>query len=558
MKKVNLITLSLIATASLYGAQTPNIGTVLKEVKPPKIKTKQEVLPPLQRGDEEYKKVLKGGKKVFVRRFIITGADHLSNKGLKNIVKPYEEKKLSFNDMQKLANLISKAYRDKGYFVARAYIPMQNLQEQNRVLKIAVIEGEYGEFRLDNSSLVKDSILQANLDEIKKSKVVSTKSLERGLLIINDTPGVSIKSTKIAAGKEVGRSDFVIGTKADDRINGYVIADNYGSQYTGKHRVMAGVDVNSPFKIGDKLSISGLSSQNAELINGRLAYGFPIHPNGLRGEVSYSKTTYELGSTYKNLNALGYADSIIAKVSYPYIRSNNENLEAYLTTSYNKMSDEIQSTSTKIEKNTLTAKVGLEYLKDTVIYDKYTQIKITPSLTVGRLNFKNDVDKQSDENGANTNGTFSKTNLDIESDTVLKEKFRWKNALQLQYALGKKNLDGSEDMSIGGINGVRLYPDGEESAENGYIFNTELIYSLPGYKEFNSQIGAFYDVGRVYVSRNTTNEDSRALQDVGISYYATYKSFFLNAYLACRINNVHITSEDDYYSRFMFQGGITF
>jgi hypothetical protein len=40
MKRVNLITLSLIASANLYGAQTPSIGTVLKEVELTKIKTK--------------------------------------------------------------------------------------------------------------------------------------------------------------------------------------------------------------------------------------------------------------------------------------------------------------------------------------------------------------------------------------------------------------------------------------------------------------------------------------------------------------------------------------
>jgi hemolysin activation/secretion protein len=202
--------------------------------------------------------------------------------------------------------------------------------------------------------------------------------------------------------------------------------------------------------------------------------------------------------------------------------------------------------------------VGLEYLKYTVIYDKYTQIKITPSLTIGRLSFENDIDKQNDENGANTNGNFSKVNLDLESNIMFNKKLRWKNTVQLQYALGDKNLDGSEDMSIGGVGGVKFYPDAEESAENGYIFNTELIYSLPGYKEFNSQVGVFYDIGHVYMSKNTTNEDSRVLQDVGISYYATYKSFFMNAYLAYRVNNVHVTSEDDYCSRFMFQGGWMF
>jgi hemolysin activation/secretion protein len=557
MKRVNLITLSLIASANLYGAQTPNIGTVLKEVKAPKVEKKKKILPPLKMEDEAYKKTFKEGEKIFIKRFLISGAKHMNNTELKNIVKPYEEKKLSFNDMQKIANLISKAYRDEGYFVARAYIPMQNLQEQNRVLKIAVIEGEYGEFKLENSSLVKDSILQANLDEIKKSKVVSTKSLERGLLIINDTPGVSIKSTKITAGKGVGRSDFIIGTKADDRINGYVIADNFGSQYTGKHRVMAGVDINSPFKIGDKISISGLSSQNAGLLNGRVAYSFPLNSDGLRVEVSYSKTTYELGSTYKRLDALGYADSMVAKFSYPYIRSNNKNLNIYLQTAYNKMDDEIQATSTQVEKNTIISTLGLDYSKNSSFFEKHTQIKIKPSITFGRLNFKDEADKQNDENGAKTNGKFSKINLDLEATILLNEKFTWKNTLQLQYALGK-NLDGSEDMSIGGLYGVKFYQDGEESAENGYIYSTELLYSLPQFKGLNSNIGIFYDNGRVYMSKNTTGDKPRTLQDIGLSYSASYKDFFMNSYLAYKIGNAEVTSVDSYSSRFMFQAGWMF
>ncbi|WP_421715477.1 ShlB/FhaC/HecB family hemolysin secretion/activation protein [Arcobacter arenosus] len=555
MKKTSIV---LATTLSLYSAPLPNIGDVLKEVKPPQIEKKKEVLPTLQQESDEYKKSFKDGRKVFIKSYLINGNTQLSTKKLQIILKPYEEKELSFKEIQEIVALITKVYRDEGYFIARAYIPTQNLQAQDGVLKIAIIEGAYGEFKLENSSLIKDSILQDKLDVTKTKEVIAIKDLQRTLLLINDTPGVKVSSTKIAAGKEVGTSDFIIGTQTTQPYNGYVIADNYGSKFTGKHRVMAGVDINSPFKIGDKISLSALSSEDMGLLNGRVGYEFPIYKNGLKGEISYSKTTYELGDKYKNLDALGHADSFVALFTYPIIRSNSETLNTYLRTSYNKMNDKIQAISSDIEKNTLVAKIGLDYLKNHLIYDKYSQTKIDVSLSLGRLKFKYAVDKADDEAGANTNGSFSKINIELENNTLINDKINWKNKIQLQYALGNKNLDGSEDLSLGGINGVKFYPSGEESAENGYIYTTELTYTLPSFNNLNSKIGMFYDVGRVSMSRDITNEKNRTLQDAGISYSGYYKDFFVNSYLAYKIGGAEVTSRDDYDSRFMFQAGWVF
>ena len=555
MKKTSIL---LATTLSLYAAPIPNISDVLKEVKPPQIEKKQEVLPPLQQESDEYKTSFKDGKKVFIKSYSISGNTQIGTKKIQTILKPYEEKELSFKEIQEIVALITKTYRDEGYFIARAYIPTQDLQAQDSVLKIAIIEGKYGEFKLENSSLVKDTILQAKLDTAKKNQVIATKDLQRSLLLINDTPGVKVSSTKIAAGKEVGSSDFIIGTQTTQPYNGYVIGDNYGSDYTGKHRIMAGVDINSPFKIGDKISLSALSSQDMGLLNGRVGYGFPIYQNGLRGELSYAKTTYELGDKYKNLDALGSADSFVALFTYPIIRSNDENLNTYLRTSYNKMNDEIRASSSEVEKNTLVSKVGLDYLKNHLIYDKYSQTKIDASLSFGKLNFQNPIDKTDDEAGANTNGNFSKINIELENNTMLTDTINWKNKLQLQYALGDKNLDGSEDLSLGGANGVKLYPDGEESAENGYIYNTEVTYTLPSYVGINSKIGLFYDIGKVKMSKDITNEKSRTLQDIGLSYYASYKDFFLNTHLAHKVGAARVTSNNDYDTRFMFQAGFTF
>ena len=167
------------------------------------------------------------------------------------------------------------------------------------------------------------------------------------------------------------------------------------------------------------------------------------------------------------------------------------------------------------------------------------------------------LDLDLDRDGANTNGTFTKLNLELGQDFELTPKIRWENSFQAQYALGNKNLDGSQDLSIGGINGVKYYPDGEESAENGFIFNTELFYTLPNYKELNSSVSVFYDVGRAFMSQDTTNEKPRTLQSFGLGYYGLFKDMFVNAHLAQNIKH-DVTSQDDYSSRFMLQAGWVF
>ena len=556
MNIMKIISLLLVVTTwSLYAAQIPNISDITKEVKPPKIEKKKEILPPLEKESDAYKISFKDGKKVLIRSFSFSGNTKISTQNLQSILKAYEDKNLSFKEIQDLVRLLTKEYRDQGYFLARAYIPTQDLQQQNAVLQIAIVEGEYGEFKLQNNSIVKDSILQAHLDSIKANKVIALQDLQRALLLINDTPSVKVSSTQVSAGEEIGTSDFIIGTTSTQRYNGYIIGDNYGSDYTGKYRLMAGMDINSPFKIGDKISVSALSSQDLGLLNGRVAYEFPLYIHGLRAEISYSKTSYELGSSYEDLDAIGGADSLVASVTYPMIRSTNENLNTYLRVSYNKMIDEIQANLLEIEKNTLVSKLGVTYEYNQAIFDTYSQTKLDTSLTFGKLNFKDDADKADDEAGANTYGNFSKVNIELQNNTLLTKQLSWKNKLQFQYALGNKNLDGSEDLSIGGVYGVRLYPASEENAENGYIYNTELIYNLPAYANLSSKLGVFYDIAKVKMSQNITAQSSRTLQDIGLSYYGIYKDFFLNAHFAHKLGGETIESEDDYDALLLLQAG---
>lgn len=550
---VKTISISVLSSTFLLAA-TPNIGDIEKEVKVPKVEKESSSIPSIP--IKEYKPaMIENDKPIFIKDFKLVGNKHINNSRFEKLFSKFRGKKLTFNQIQNITNSITKFYRESGYFVARAYIPVQDMTNNN-ILEISVIEGNYGKFKLNNSSLVKDSTVEAMLNDAKqRDNVISTGTLERAMLIINDTSGISVSNIDIMPGDKVGTSNFEITTQATNRFDGYIVADNYGSRYTGKNRLMAQANINSPFEIGDKISLFGLVSNDSNLDNEKLSYEVPLASNGLKGTVAYSQTNYSLGDSYKNLDATGRSKTIEGKLSYPIIKARNENLDIYSSLISKDLKDEVKSTNSLTQKDSESIKLGLDYSKEYLIFKSL----VNTYFTYGKLNFDNATDEDTDKAGANTTGNYSKINIDLEHNINFNSKISLENSLKMQYALANKNLDGSEDFSIGGSNGVKLYPDGELSAENGYIFSTELKYQLPKLDSLNSSVGLFYDRGRAFMA-NSSNVDfeSKSLQDIGLGLYNSYDKFFSKVQVAWNVNSKDTTSEPNNNSRLLFQGGLIF
>jgi hemolysin activation/secretion protein len=561
MKK--LITLSLITTSALLAQ--PTITDVEKSISIPKeVEDKKPALVEIG-GKDKYAPVMtddKSGKTVDVKGFTIEGNTQIGDDELKKMISEYVGKPLTFSQLQEVASLLTKYYREKGYFVARAYIPVQDLKTSDGIVKLAIIEGNYGEFKLTNNSKVKNSIVQAMFDDAKnRGNVVSTNTLERSMLIINDTPGVTVTKADVRPGKEVGTSDFIVETQSSAPYSGYVIADNYGSKYTSTYRTMAGGSINNPFKIGDKISLSGLYGTNSNIDNYKVSYSFPILPNGLRGEISYSDTNYELEQKYLSTpTASQYGDSntIEAILSYPIIRTRAQSLYTSLTYTSKDMKDNGLNEN---KKSLESFNLGLNYTKDTLLANLDTQYNASINLISGKLNIKDATAKTQDATGAKTNGSYQKLSLTLGNTTILNPKVSLETSLTYQQSLNNKNLDGSEDMSIGGSNGVRVYPDSEESAENGYILRTESFYTLPSYQGLNHKVSLFLDTAKVKQENSTTNDKARQLSDIGIGYNLSYKEFFAKAHLATIIGGAKVESEANnkqYKTKLLFQAGMVF
>ena len=552
MKRI-IVTISLLTSNMLLGA--PNIGDINRQIEAPKDLPKKSTPLVEVDGIKKYKEPMqddKSGKKIYIKDFKIENAIHLDETYLKNLISSYSNKDLTFNELQEITSIITKAYRDKGYFVARAYFPIQNIQENDNVIIISIIEGNYGEFKLTNNSYVKDNLVQAMLDNVKDENIISSNTIERAMLLINDTPGVAVSKAQIMPGTEVGTSDFGIETVPQNRFDGYIVGDNYGSKFTGKNRLQSLVNINSPYLIGDKLTISGLLTNGSDLKNGKIAYSFPLASNGLRGELSYSRTEYNLTKDYDYLNADGNSNIFEAKVSYPVIRTQTENLDLSLKFASKDMNDYLDD-ELSADKNIKSLVGTLSYDKNYELFGLVSFLDSTFNLTTGRLN--------QDDEDVDT-GRYNKVDLYISNLLYLNRIFSLNTSLTAQKVLGNKNLDGSEDLSLGGAYNVKLYPDSEQSGENGYVLNMELFTQLPNINQYSHKVGIFYDMGDVYMEDSSKDSDfeRKRLQDMGLGYYVNFKEFFLKAQMAWNINSQAISSENTSHnnSKFLIQSGLVF
>lgn len=569
MKKVIIV--SFLASNILFGANFPNVDAIQNSINLPKtveeknLENKNNLIE--IDGKKKYAPIMiddKSAKKLYIKNYTFEGNEHILSIDLEKLTNSFKDKELSFSELQNIASLITKEYRDRGYFVARAYIPKQNIQENDNVLKIAIIEGNYGQFKLTNNSYVKDFFIQAILDDAKsRDDVIGTNTLERSMLIINDLPGVIVSKANVKPGVDVGTSDFEIETQKTSFYDGYLVGDNYGSKFTGKNRIIAGLNLNSPLQLGDKLSFNGLISNGENIKNYKMGYSFPLMANGLKAETSYSKTKYDLvklDQTTPDGIYDGYTSNIEAGIIYPIIRSRIENLNISTYYSNKKLKDYYDDSISK-NREINNIKIGLDYTKNYSLlgFDAYT--KLESFYTLGKLNIKDADSKELDKNGVNTQGSYSKVNLNLESEMIFTPVYSLNTNIKTQYALKNKNLDGSEDFTLGGSDGVKVFSDSEQSVENALVFNVEFFTKLPNISELNHKIGFFYDLGTGDMSNSSkdTEFEKRTLQDIGIGYYTNYKNSFTRLQLARVVGGQDIEVESvGNISRVLLQIGIVF
>jgi hemolysin activation/secretion protein len=408
------------------------------------------------------------GPKVLINKIVVEGAVLLSEQEIRDIVSPFEETELSMQGMQRVAELITDAYRKKGYLTSRAYIPPQTVQEGTLIIR--VVEGKLGELEIKGNRYFSTPLLRKKIN-IEPAGYFDYSALQRSLIYINEHPDRMVKAI-LTPGREPGTTDIIIEVEDELPFHMGFYYDNYGSRYIGKDRYSLIMEHNNLFGQDDTLFLKGQFAESSQLLLQQARYTYPVSQRlELGGHLLFSKLN--LGHEFKDLDSEGEAKIYGIFSNYSFIDQDDLELRLNLGFDYKEITNDLSGAQLSRDELSIF-KVGFDLDAE----DAWGRTVFTAALNTGIADFLGSMaakDPNASRTGAGGKFTKGVFNLFRLQPMPFSTWLLLKNSFQIS----NYTLAASEQFQIGGATSVRGYPPGEYSGDDGLYSAVEL--SLPCY-----------------------------------------------------------------------------
>lgn len=401
---------------------------------------------------------------------------------------------LTIGQLQLVADEITRYYREKGFFLARAVIPAQEVVDG--VVMIRVLEGRLGAVKSQgNESYSHERLADPFEDYI--GELITVDRIEDALLTLQDYPGLSSVGV-FQPGETVGTADILVNVSDEDLFDFLVRADNHGTRITGEQRLLGEVTLNNLFGQSDILRLTALQTYEPDnSLFGALKFELPFADPRHRIGAEATRNTFDIG----NLTSGGAGNEVggtseIASLYYQrnFIRTRamkvggKVNLSRKLadTETFGVISDRdeiavlgiegtyenIDSASATITSAYARLDVGLDGQLGTPTIDELRDYRTDPAIP-DPIRFGRD--------GTPAGGDFTKLTVG----------YSWLKSLTVnQTLLMRINGQYTEDLltsleqfSIGGPTNVRAIPSSQFLTDSGAFASVEWGIRAPGFSD---------------------------------------------------------------------------
>lgn len=421
-----------------------------------------------------------GGPKILVTKFEISGNTAIPTAELHAVIAKYEGQRLTLQEIYQVADELTAYYRHKGYTLASATVPAQ--QVSSGVVRLQIVEGRVGKVIFDGNKSYSSALL-GNYTQNLRGTVLRNEAIERDLLTINDLPGLSAKAV-VTPGESYGTSDIVV-QSTEKRYDASLGLDNYGRVSIGEWRVHGSADINNPFGLGDRLGVTLLHAEGGRLDYGRIDYSVPLGYRGTRLSAYYDRYGYnvdtaELGFPSGTLD--GGGDDFGLQILHPLVRSRRNNFYLGLGS---------DRTITR-QGGTLAANSGstITVMRFLALYSHVHDDNAVTSAT-----FTLSTNFQGNPSGLDQSAEAGK--FEIDASHVRPLWGLWSLALNGTGVLSIDPLPDTERFRLGGPSSVRGYPSAEIAGDQGVFASIEARRDLVIAKIIPAQFRIFYDAGLV-------------------------------------------------------------
>ena len=200
---------------------------------------------------------------------------------------------LTIGQLQLVADEVTRYYRSKGFFLARAVIPAQEVVDG--IVVIRVLEGRLGGVRAEGNEGYSLERLQAPFEDVV-GELVTVTAIEDALLTLQSYPGLSAVGV-FQPGDEVGTADMLVNVTAEESWDALLRVDNHGTQFTGETRVLGDFDWNNPFGYGDLFQLTALQTFEPEnSLFGGISYDAPLADPRMHLGIDVSRNNFEVAN----------------------------------------------------------------------------------------------------------------------------------------------------------------------------------------------------------------------------------------------------------------------
>lgn len=513
--------------------------------RPPATPANIQPLSPADESSAKSSDTIKGVRFLIKHFRLNQSLDALSETQLNRLLADFLNKENTTEDLKSATDKVTNYLQNKGYLFARVSIKPAETEEY--IATVHIILGKLSGLSTGQPEILvqtskgkrlKDSVIQNIIKKAAKDKEgVRLNEVERGLLLINDLPGVSATGTFVR-GQETGSAALRVNVE-EKSLWGFVVGtDNNGSRYTGAQRFMGGIRLNDPSGYGDLAQLDLTASQGIYAVTA--GYRIPLGSSGLVFSLGGNYLHYKVTAGLVGTDARGSARNLNTGLSYPILRSRSANFYIGGLINDKWLNDDIDDFRTN-ERHIRS--FNLNWLGNAWV-SKRDSLAYIGVVTFGHLDRDNVAsDALQDQNTRKSQGGY----------TLLRHLARWEHGFNQNWSLAathtfqlsSKNLDTSEKLYLGGPRGVRAYSVEEAGADQGQIFNLEARWRAP----YSSSAGeswtlfTFYDWGQAQLNRYTWNgwnastpslPNTYHLQSAGIGLRAQLKDRASVEFLAAR------------------------
>jgi hemolysin activation/secretion protein len=475
-------------------------------------------------------------KQLKIERFVVPGASKTDvalpvdlqeflvdqgNKFLKRQVSSTDSPAFSLCNLRAMASSLTQLHQQRtGQALSRVLIPAQDITDG--VLDLKVLEGRLEAYSvrraLSNAEgqyelVVTDDAQNRETVEALKlmldpylNKPLLSRDLERAMLLVGEITGQQISGT-LGPGQQSMGTVLDLEVRPERSWQASMSVDNYGSPSIGRNQLAGSLGKSGLLRPSDRLSLTYFTSQDHSALHSwGLSYDTPVGMSGWRAGVRSALTQYAIAGELASAQSRGDAGVVSVYASYPVVRALHARTDLNLGYSNVDLKD-----TTSAGANARQAHVLWGDIRG-VSRDSLGSNGWGVGLTAGQLRFDTDQQTSADAAGLRRNGDYLVLNYDYKRQQLLAHGFDAIFSLRGQVA--SKNLDSYHKLSLGGVNGVRAFVNGEASADRGYISRIELGYSIA---QMGQRISAFYDIADAQINQKplAASATSNALRLAG-------------------------------------------